>query len=106
MDLGWIWTDNLRPLLVELAILADYHFDDSDWIAFEHGIQGTDTDAGPWFEYPVGRLSVTAAFETGADEMVSMKVAGASESERERVRWLGCLMRNWHLSDASQTRHD
>jgi hypothetical protein len=67
MDLGWIWTDNLRPLLVELATLAGCHFDDSDWIAFEHGMQGADTDAGPWFDYPVGHLSVTAAFETGAE---------------------------------------
>ena len=106
MDLGWIWTDNLRPVLVELAILAGCHFDDSDWIAFEHGMQGTDTEAGPWFDYPVGHLSVTAAVETGADEMVSMKVAGASKSEREKIRWLGSLMRNWHLSDALLTGRD
>jgi hypothetical protein len=68
----------------------------------EHGIQGTDSDAGPWFEYPVGRVRVTVAFEPGADEMVSVKLDGARESEQNRIRWLGILMRNWHLSDPSQ----
>jgi hypothetical protein len=104
VNLGWIWTDNLRPLLMELALLVGYQFDDSDWIAVEHGMQGTDSEAGPWFEYPVGNLLVTAAFEPGADEMVSVNLEGASESEREKIRWLGDLMRNWQLSDPSRTR--
>ncbi len=106
MNLGWIWTDNLRPLLMELAVLSGYQFDDSDWIAVEHGMRGTDSEAGPWFEYPVGHLSVTAAFEPGADEMVAVKVGGASDSEREKIRWLTALLRNWHLSDPSHTRPD
>jgi hypothetical protein len=103
MDIGWIWADNLCPLFVELAVLAAYGFDDSDWTAVEHGVRGTDSDAGRWFEYLVGHLSVTVAFEPGADEMVSVKLDGASESEQEKARWLTSLMRNWHLSDPSRT---
>ena len=38
VDLGWIWTGNLRPFLVELGRLTGYGFDDSDWIAVEYGI--------------------------------------------------------------------
>ena len=47
MDLGWIWTDNLLPLLLELAQLTGYRFDDSDWIAVEHGVRETDSETGP-----------------------------------------------------------
>lgn len=65
VDLGWIWTDNLRPLLVELSLLVGYGFDDSDWIAVENGVGGTDSEAGPWFEYPVGRIGDNARLGTG-----------------------------------------
>lgn len=104
MNLGWIWADNLRPLLVELSLLAGYRFGDFDWIAVEHGLRGTDSETGPWFEYSLGRISVTVAFEPGADEMVSVTLDGASESEQERIRWLGSLMQNWHLSDPSRAK--
>ena len=48
MNLGWIWTGNLRPFLVELGRLIGYGFDDSDWTAVEYRIQGTDSEAAPW----------------------------------------------------------
>ena len=89
VNLGWIRTDNLRPLLAELSPLVGYGFDDSDWIAVEHGIRGTDSEAGPWFEYPVGRIGARLALEPGADEMVSVQLDGASKSEQQKIRWLG-----------------
>jgi hypothetical protein len=101
VDLGWIWTGNLRPLAAELARLTGYQFSDSDWIAIEYGVQQTDSEAGQWFEYPVGRLVVTLALEPGADEMVSVKIDGAAESEQQQIVWLGHIMRNWHLSGPS-----
>ena len=33
--------------------------------------------------------------------MTSVKVGMASEAGLEKVRWLGALMRTWHLRDAS-----
>src|SRR5258708_12419366 len=68
-------TDNLRPLAVELARMTGYSFDDGDWIAIEHGIGGTDAEDGRWFGYPLGRVTIRAALEPGADEMV----AGAAD---------------------------
>lgn len=73
MDTGWVWADNLRPLLVELGLLAGYQFDDSDWLAVEHGITATDCEAGPWFDYPVGHFHVSIALEPGADEHASAR---------------------------------
>src|SRR5260370_13132536 len=70
VDLGWIWTGNLRPLAAELALLTGYQFSDSDWIAIEYGVQQTDSEACQWVWYPVGRLLVTLALEPGADEAV------------------------------------
>lgn len=104
MDLGWIWTANLRPVLVELCILTGCRFDDSDWVAVEHGMLGTDSEAGLWFEYPLGQIRVTAAFEPGAAEMVRVKVEGARECEQEKIRWLGDIVRNWLLKDASKVK--
>jgi hypothetical protein len=48
VNLGWNWTGNLRPFLVELGRLIGYGFDDSDWIAVEYRIQGTHSEAAPW----------------------------------------------------------
>ena len=98
MNLGWIWTGNLRPFLVELGRLTGHGFDDSDRITVEHGIQGTDSEAGRWFSYPVGRIGVMLALEPGADEMVTVKLEGVIAAEQEKIRWLGDLMREWHLS--------
>src|SRR5258708_36729105 len=64
-------TDNLRPLAVELARMTGYSFDDGDWIAIEHGIGGTGAGDGRWFGYPLGRVTIRAALEPGADEMVA-----------------------------------
>jgi hypothetical protein len=47
---------------------------------------------------------VTAAFEPGANEMVSVRLDGATEAEAEKIRWLGDLMRSWHLTDTAPTR--
>jgi hypothetical protein len=47
------------------------------------------------------RIQVSIALEPGADEMTSVKVGMASEAGLEKVRWLGALMRTWHLRDAS-----
>lgn len=100
MGLGWIWTDNLRPLLTEIGLLVGYRFEDSDWIAFEYGILETDSEAGPWFDYPIGHMLVSVALEPGADEMVSVRAEEATEPELEKIRWLVSLMQDWHFSDA------
>jgi hypothetical protein len=101
VDLGWIWTGNLRPLLIEIGLLASYRFDESDWIAIEHGLAMTDSEAGPWFDYPVGHILVSAALEPGASEVAFIRVDEATDTELEKIRWLGDLMRNWHLSGPS-----
>jgi hypothetical protein len=44
---------------------------------------------------------VTLALEPGADEMVSVKIDGAAESEQQQIVWLGHIMRNWHLRGPS-----
>ena len=38
------------------------------------------------------------ALEPGADEMVTVKLEGVIAAEQEKIRWLGDLMREWHLS--------
>lgn len=98
VDLGWVWTGNLLPFATELARLAGYAFCDSDWAAIEHGIRGTDAEAGQWFQYPLGRITVKTALEPGADEMAIVAVAGVADGEQQLVSWLGDIMRNWHLS--------
>lgn len=98
-----MWTDNLRPLAVELARMADYSLSDSDWTALGHGLRETDAEGGRWFEYPLGHVTIRAALEPGADEMVSVSVDGAAADEQQRIGWLGDIMRNWHLSALGPT---
>jgi len=105
VDQGWIWTENLRPFLVELGRLTGYGFDDSDWIAVEYGIQGTDSEAGPWFSYPVGRIRVRLALEPGVDE-----IAKRCSSEQQRLKHEGPspvrLGGLFPVSDATRARAD
>jgi hypothetical protein len=58
-----------------LVASAGCEFDGSDWAAVEHGVQGTGSQAGPWFTYPVGLMAVGLALEPGADEMIMVKTA-------------------------------
>lgn len=58
----------------------------------------TESEQGPWFEYPIGGISVQVALEPGASEMVSVTVDGASSGDREMCEWLANIMRNWHLT--------
>lgn len=60
-----MWPDNLRPLLIEIGRLANCRFDESDWIAVEHGLAMTDIEAGRRFDYPVGHILVSTALEAG-----------------------------------------
>lgn len=98
MNVGWIWSDNLRPLLEILSHAVAYAFDDSDWAAFEAGMADTDSERGPWFEFPVAGVLVRAALEPGAGEMTSIVVDGVDEATSERLAWTGALLRDYHLA--------
>jgi len=97
VNVGWIWTSNLRPFLEVVALEIGYSFDDSDWLAFAVGLAGTDSERGPWFEYPVGPLTVLVAYEPGADEMVTVIVEGADAENSMKFRWASKLMRLYEL---------
>jgi hypothetical protein len=94
VNLGWIWTSNLRPFMTELGLVGGYTFDDADWAAVEYGVGGTDPSAGAWFEYPVGRFTVRVAVENGH---VLVEVDGENDDDRNRLTWMTHLMQNWHL---------
>jgi hypothetical protein len=107
VDLGWICTDSLRPLFAELALLVGYQFDDRDWFAINHGVQGADSQADRWFEHPVGPIAVVLALEPAADETVFGGVYVSAESLQERIGWLTGLLRSWHLTEnATERRAD
>jgi hypothetical protein len=96
VDVGWILTDNLRPFVETVAFLLGYRFDESDWSAFEAGLPSTDSERGPWFEYPLAGASVEVALEPGAEEMVQLRFTGLGHLE-DRVAFLGELARNYLL---------
>jgi hypothetical protein len=96
VNLGWIWTENLRPLLEILGRALGCEFDDSDWAAFSAGVRGTDSEHGRWFEYPIGRTTVRVALEPGADEMVTV-ILDNGESLHHKMQWTADLLRDYHL---------
>ena len=71
-----ILTRNLRPFVKVVAQEVGYSFDDTDWCAFDVGVRETDSEAGPWFDYPIGPLTVLVAYEPGANYMVDVVVEG------------------------------
>lgn len=93
MDLGWIWTENLRPLVEILGVLVGYPVDDSVWAAFEVGLTGTDSEQGPWFDFPIGASTLRVAYEPEAWEMVMVAVDDADNALLERLVWTADLLR-------------
>lgn len=99
VNLGWIWTANLRSCVEVLGREVGFSVDDDDWLAIECGIAGTDSEDGPWFDYPVGRLTVFVAYEPGAAEMVAVRVEGIDTSIGEmKAHWLGDLLRDYRVA--------
>jgi hypothetical protein len=59
---NWIFEENLRPFFEFSGWYAGYQFDDVDWDAVRHGVDGSDADADPavWFSYPLeGQRALT-----------------------------------------------
>ena len=102
MNVGWIWTDNLRPFLEALSGEIGYAFDDADWTAIEFGLAGTDSEQGPWFDYPVGALFVSIAFELGADEMISIRINGDTTATETKIDWLADFLRSYQVKSAGR----
>lgn len=98
MNVGWIWTVNLRPFMELVSSDLAYAFGDADWTAIEHGLVGTDSEQSPWFDYPVGgAATVSVAFEPGADEMVSIRLDGDLTTIGPRIEWLANLLRDYEM---------
>jgi hypothetical protein len=91
VNIGRVWTDNLRPVIETVAHLLGYRFDDSDWSAFEAGLPSTDSEREPWFEYPLAEASVEVALEPGAEEMArSLHRKPWRTATRDLERRAGC----------------
>ncbi|WP_159045099.1 hypothetical protein [Streptomyces sp. NRRL F-5122] len=55
---GWLKRDNLKGFLLMVSEVIEYRFDDSDWDAFQAGLDSSNQGSS-WFDYPlVGRVSV------------------------------------------------
>ncbi len=53
---GWIFEDNLQAFVLAIAQFAGYTFGDRDWQAVIYGIEGSDEEAGRWFDYDLPGL--------------------------------------------------
>ena len=95
MDLGWIWTENLRAALEVMSRLLGYRFDDLDWAAIEAGLPETDSEAGRWFDYPIAAATVLIAYEPGADEIVSLELHGIDD--RDDIGLVADIMRDYEV---------
>jgi hypothetical protein len=60
-----------------VAALADYGFDDDDWLAVRTGVDKSDGDAGKWFEYPLAG-SRTVTLELAHDPGTAVVLVRAS----------------------------
>lgn len=73
---NWIWSDNLRVMFELLGQTAGYVFGESDWVATEFGLGGTNAEVGPWFSYRLvgsSPLDVEVAWSdpvAGGDEVI------------------------------------
>jgi hypothetical protein len=80
---GWVWPENVQPMLRLLSGYIGYAFDDSDWQAVEAALPETDADDhDAWYAYPLlgsPPLTVALAQNVGA-EPVAVRVSGARDA--------------------------
>jgi hypothetical protein len=86
---GWVWQENVRPLLEMVAYLAAYRLDQSDLDAVAVGLVSSDADAEVWFEYPLGedpqvKLSFAAAHD-GDEVLIDAAFDERGERFSDRV---------------------
>ena len=56
-----------------------------------------DSEAGPWFDYPVGEFTICIAYKPGASEMVSMRTDGHTQPKATKIGWLADLLRSYEV---------
>lgn len=86
---NWVWPQNVRPLLLLLSQWIDYSFDESDWVAIEHGLSVTNLNEDRWFSYPLAGhppLQIELAKEDGADPVVVKVKTAQPTAERLSVQ--------------------
>ncbi|MES9594271.1 hypothetical protein ABZ776_17140 [Streptomyces sp. NPDC007076] len=73
---GWLKRDNLKGFLLMISELIEYHFGDSDWGAFQAGMESSNQDVSG-FDYPlVGRVLVRVEVSRlDEEEDVGLKVS-------------------------------
>jgi hypothetical protein len=73
---SWVLSTNLRPVLTSLAWTVGYEFGPDDWTAISHGIEGTDDQAGLWYDYEfVGQHRAEFALARDAEsDVVHLRV--------------------------------
>ncbi|MGW2747163.1 hypothetical protein [Streptomyces sp. NPDC001450] len=86
---GWLRRDNLKGFLLMISEVIEYRFGDSDWGAFQVGLESSDQDEG-WFDYPlVGRVSIrveVSRLDEEGDVDVKVSLPGDESCLRERIR--------------------
>jgi hypothetical protein len=86
---GWLKRDNLKGFLLMISEAIGYRFGDSDWGAFQAGLESSDRGDG-WFDYPlVGRVSVrleVSCFEEEGDVDVKVFLPAGESCLREQIR--------------------
>jgi hypothetical protein len=82
----WVLEDNLRPWLEIVSGIVGYAFDDWDWDAVQAGVVDTDSEHGPWYEYPLGARPTTIrlAREPGT-AIVAVSLESIAEPQRDLI---------------------
>ncbi|CAM5643668.1 MULTISPECIES: hypothetical protein [Streptomyces] len=98
---SWIFEANLRPFCEAVAEFSGYSFGDSDWLAVETALPGTDVDQDSWYDYPLhGPVPVTLhiAADPGSSVVV-VDVTGLTEdSVRAQIEAALFIFATWHLT--------
>ena len=102
MELGWIWTKNLRPFLELVAQVNGHRLTDNDWDLCTHGVVGTDSERGPWFEYRLAEAAIIVrlAHEPHAARLTNVKLEAVPEAARSAVALVTEIARQYQLSGA------
>lgn len=72
---GYIFEDHLTKVVEHVAWCAGHRWNELDGGAIESGLQATDEDAGVWFDYPVGALTLHLTHDPGGS-MISVRITG------------------------------
>lgn len=96
---GWVYEENLKPLLETVSLFVDYHFGSWNWLAISNGLIETDAEQDQWYEYQlIGSRTVDLKMANDSGSSVVMIQLQSEPKIEEKIQIAAALFQHYRVS--------